>query len=114
MAKPIEWVKIHNMPDHVYFNHSLHVVSGKVSLSAMPRKHRRNGRSVPVCRFKHGMVCKLSSVNTNVQFADNNYYSIFQKYHDEIKAGKRSRSKSERYRWFRVSTMPLLEKHSSH
>jgi len=29
LAKPVEWVKIHNLPDHVYFNHSLHVVSGK-------------------------------------------------------------------------------------
>lgn len=25
---PIEWVKIHNLPDHVYFNHSQHVVVG--------------------------------------------------------------------------------------
>lgn len=23
--KPIEWVKVHNLPDHVYFNHSQHV-----------------------------------------------------------------------------------------
>jgi hypothetical protein len=28
---------------------------------------------------------------TEVQFADNKYYSIFEKYHDEIKAGKRSK-----------------------
>jgi hypothetical protein len=27
---PIEWVKIHNLPDHVYFNHAQHVVVGKV------------------------------------------------------------------------------------
>ncbi|UTW68107.1 c-type cytochrome [bacterium SCSIO 12643] len=27
---PIEWVKIHNLPDHVYFNHSQHVVVGGV------------------------------------------------------------------------------------
>ncbi len=27
---PIEWIKIHNLPDHVYFNHSQHVVVGKV------------------------------------------------------------------------------------
>lgn len=27
---PIEWVKIHNLPDHVYFNHSQHVVVGKL------------------------------------------------------------------------------------
>lgn len=27
-ARPIRWVKIHNLPDFVYFNHSQHVVSG--------------------------------------------------------------------------------------
>ncbi len=27
-TKPIKWVKVHNMPDHVYFNHSQHVVVG--------------------------------------------------------------------------------------
>lgn len=26
---PIEWVKVHNLPDFVYFNHSQHVVVGK-------------------------------------------------------------------------------------
>ena len=28
--KPIEWVKIHNLPDHVYFNHSQHVKVGGI------------------------------------------------------------------------------------
>ncbi|MCX8081240.1 MAG: c-type cytochrome [Bacteroidia bacterium] len=28
--KPIEWIKVHNLPDHVYFNHSQHVVVGKI------------------------------------------------------------------------------------
>lgn len=27
-ARPIRWVKIHNLPDFVYFNHSQHVLSG--------------------------------------------------------------------------------------
>jgi hypothetical protein len=26
--RPIQWVKIHNLPDFVYFNHSQHVLSG--------------------------------------------------------------------------------------
>jgi len=26
--RPIEWVKVHNLPDFVYFNHSQHVLSG--------------------------------------------------------------------------------------
>jgi hypothetical protein len=28
-GKPVEWVKIHSLPDHVYFNHSQHVKVGK-------------------------------------------------------------------------------------
>ena len=28
LGHPIAWVKVHNLPDHVYFNHSQHVVSG--------------------------------------------------------------------------------------
>jgi mono/diheme cytochrome c family protein len=28
--KPIEWVRIHNLPDFVYFNHSQHVTVGKL------------------------------------------------------------------------------------
>jgi mono/diheme cytochrome c family protein len=28
--KPIKWVRIHNLPDLAYFNHSQHVVAGKV------------------------------------------------------------------------------------
>jgi len=28
LGRPISWVKVHNLPDFVYFNHSQHVVSG--------------------------------------------------------------------------------------
>lgn len=30
VTKPIKWIKVHNLPDHVYFNHSQHVVAGGV------------------------------------------------------------------------------------
>jgi len=29
-ANPLQWLKVHNLPDHVYFNHSQHVVVGKI------------------------------------------------------------------------------------
>ena len=87
-AKPIEWVKIHNLPDHVYFNHSLHVVSGKV---ACQRCHGGIQEMDEVYQFTDLSMgwCINCHRETKVQFADNNYYSIFQKYHDEIKEGKR-------------------------
>jgi len=28
LGRPVRWVKVHNLPDFVYFNHSQHVVSG--------------------------------------------------------------------------------------
>ncbi len=87
-ATPIKWVKIHNLPDHVYFNHAQHVKVGKVQ-----------------CQRCHGQITEMDEVfqfaplsmgwcinchrQTQVQF-DNNYYSIFQKYHDELKSGKRT------------------------
>lgn len=29
-TKPIKWVRVHSLPDHVYFNHSQHVTVGKI------------------------------------------------------------------------------------
>ena len=32
--QPIKWIRIHNLPDHAYFNHSQHVKIGKVECQA--------------------------------------------------------------------------------
>lgn len=87
--RPIEWVKIHNLPDHVYFDHSQHVKVGGIE-----------------CQTCHGPIEEMEVVKqfaplsmgwcinchreTEVQFQNNDYYSIFQKYHDEIKKGERA------------------------
>jgi hypothetical protein len=31
-TQPVEWTRIHNMPDFVYFNHSQHVVAGEQAI----------------------------------------------------------------------------------
>ncbi len=84
----IEWVRIHNLPDHVYFNHAQHVTVGKIA-----------------CQTCHGPVEKMEVVQqysplsmgwcinchrqTEVQFASNEYYDQYETYHKELKAGKR-------------------------
>ena len=91
-AQPIAWTRIHNLPDHVYFNHSQHVKVGKVQ-----------------CQTCHGEIQKMDEVhqfadlsmgwcinchrNTQVQFNSNGFYSIYEKYHDEIKNGTLDSSK---------------------
>ena len=86
-GKPIEWIRIHNLPDHVYFNHSQHVKAGKQQ-----------------CQTCHGEITKMNEVyqfadlsmgwcvnchrETKVQFADNKFYSIYTKFHEDIKNKK--------------------------
>lgn len=87
---PIEWVRIHNLPDHVYFNHAQHVSVGKLE-----------------CQTCHGPVEKMAVVQqysplsmgwcinchrqTEVQFADNEYYKSYARYHEELASGKRDK-----------------------
>jgi hypothetical protein len=86
-GKPIEWTRIHNLPDHVYFNHSQHVKAGQQQ-----------------CQTCHGEIQKMDEVyqfsdlsmgwcinchrETKVQFADNKFYSIYEKFHEDLKNKK--------------------------
>ena len=89
LAKPIQWVKIHNLPDHVYFNHAQHVKVGKVQCQ---RCHGPIQEMDEVYQFSPLSMgwCINCHRQTEVQFGANNYYSIFEKYHQELKEGKRT------------------------
>jgi len=87
---PIEWTRIHNLPDHVYFNHAQHVTAGKVE-----------------CQTCHGEIEKMEVVQqhsplsmgwcinchrqTGVQFKENEYYTSYGQYHEEIQSGDREK-----------------------
>jgi len=87
-GKPIEWVRIHKLPDHAFFSHAQHVGVGKVK-----------------CQECHGLVQDMDLVKqasdlsmgwcvnchrrTGVQFNSNKYYESFKSIHDEAKAGKK-------------------------
>ena len=88
--KPIEWTRIHNLPDHVYFNHAQHVNAGKVQcqtchgpIETMEEVYQYSPLSMGWCINCHRQ--------TEVQFAGNNYYGVYEKLHKELKANKRSK-----------------------
>jgi len=92
-AKPIEWVKIHNLPDHVYFNHAQHVNAGKVAcqtchgnIQEMDVVHQAAELSMGWCVNCH----RESKVNfyNGGDSTGNKFYSIYEKFHNDIKAGK--------------------------
>ena len=79
-TKPVKWVRIHNLPDHVYFNHAQHVTVAGVE-----------------CQTCHGPVEEMEIMSqhapltmgwcinchreTNVKVEDNAYYK---KIHEEL------------------------------
>lgn len=88
-AKPVEWVRIHNLPDHVYFNHAQHVNPGKVEcqtchgpIETMEEVYQYSPLSMGWCINCHRQ--------TEVQFA-NNYYSSYEKLHEDLKNKKLSK-----------------------
>ncbi|MBX2926268.1 MAG: c-type cytochrome [Saprospiraceae bacterium] len=85
---PIEWVRIHNLPDHAYFNHAQHVAVGKVEcqtchgpVEAMEVVAQHSPLSMGWCVNCHRQ--------TEVKFAENEYYQSYERLHEELKKGER-------------------------
>ncbi len=91
-AKPIEWVKIHNLPDHVYFNHSQHIRAGNVQCQSCHGEITAMDEVKQVADLSMGW-CINCHRQTNVNFnydstKGNKFYSIYEKFHNDIKSGK--------------------------
>ena len=86
-AKPIEWIRIHNLPDHVYFNHAQHVNVGKVDCQSCHGEIQNMGEVYQYSDLSMGW-CINCHRESKVQFADNGFYSIYEKYHEDLKNGK--------------------------
>ena len=84
--KPIEWVKIHNLPDHVYFNHAQHVTAGKVACQTCHGEVQEMGEVYQFTDLSMGW-CVNCHRETKVQFTDNKFYSIYEKFHNDLKNG---------------------------
>ena len=91
-AKPIAWTRIHNLPDHVYFNHSQHVKVGKIQCQTCHGEIQKENEVYQFADLSMGW-CINCHRNTQVQFTSNGFYSIYEKYHDEIKNGTLDTSK---------------------
>jgi mono/diheme cytochrome c family protein len=87
---PIEWTRIHNLPDHAYFNHSQHVAVGQV---ACQKCHGPVEQMEVVYQYSTlGMGwCINCHRETEVKFKDNAYYDQYERYHKELKNGTRDK-----------------------
>lgn len=61
-TQPVEWTRIHNMPDFVYFNHSQHVVAGEQAIINSFNKKNPNNKIDVVCKACHGKIDTMNVV----------------------------------------------------
>lgn len=86
-GRAVEWIRIHKLPDHSFFNHSLHVNAGGVE-----------------CQDCHGPVetmdilkqyedlsmgwCLTCHRDSHVDFTDNPYYQKYERLHEMMRNGE--------------------------
>lgn len=67
-GQPIPWVKVHDLPDFVYFDHSAHLnardAQGNLKLPAVDE----NGQAMPQCQTCHGKVQEMDIVSVQHPF----------------------------------------------
>jgi hypothetical protein len=92
-AKSPEWIKIHNLPDHVFFSHAQHVNAGKVACQSCHGNIQEMDKVKQVAELSMGW-CINCHRETKVDFfnakdsSGNKFYSIYEKFHNDLKAGK--------------------------
>jgi len=84
---PIKWVRIHNLPDHAYFNHSQHVSVGKVECQACHGPIETMDKVAQHASLQMGW-CINCHRESKVDVGNNEYYE--QLHADLEKRGKRS------------------------
>jgi len=78
-------VKIHNLPDHVYFNHSQHVKVGKQQCQTCHGPIPGNATGIQFCGLSMGCV-SIATGKSKVNFYNKkpakeiNFYSIYEKF----------------------------------
>lgn len=83
-GKPIEWIRIHNLPDHVYFNHAQHVNAGKQQCQTCHGEIQKMDEVYQFTDLSMGW-CVNCHRETKVQFTENKFYSIYEKFHEDMK-----------------------------
>ena len=85
--KPVEWVKVHNLPDHVYFNHAQHVNVGKIDCQKCHGEVQKMDQIIQVEDLSMGWCIQCHRTQT-VQFANNKFYDQYTKLHKKLEDGE--------------------------
>lgn len=82
--KPIEWIKVYNLPDHVFFSHAQHVSAGKIACQECHGTVEKMGRIKLSSDMTMGW-CINCHRNRNVNFNNNMFYSEYKGLAEKIR-----------------------------
>lgn len=85
--EPVRWIQVHNLPDHVYFNHSQHVTAGKIDCRECHGKVEEMDRIEQVSDLSMGW-CVNCHRSRAVQFSKNEFYTQYTGLKERFKKGE--------------------------
>ena len=87
-ARPMQWVRVHNLPDFAYFNHSQHVKVGQIKCQTChgPVQTMKEIYQYSPLTMKWCIQCHK---RTEVNYKGNAYYDNMIAVHDRIKRGEK-------------------------
>ena len=84
--KPIEWIKVYNLPDHVFFSHAQHVSVGGIGCTDCHGEVQEMTRIKQVTDLSMGW-CIDCHRTRKVNFQENAFYSHYKGFADKMQIG---------------------------
>lgn len=81
--KPVKWVRLHNLPDFVFFSHAVHVGVAKLKCQKCHGQVQEMDVMTQHSDLSMGW-CVNCHRETNTKFAENGYYETFKKMHEDM------------------------------
>jgi hypothetical protein len=85
--QPIQWTRVYNLPDHVFFSHAQHAGAGKLDCLVCHGNVNQMDRIVQVRDLSMGW-CINCHRDTKVQFHDNQFYAKYEGLRKKVESGE--------------------------
>lgn len=84
---PIEWIRVHNLQDHVFFSHAQHVTVGNLECQECHGEVENMTKIKQVSDLSMGW-CLDCHRTKEVDIFNNEFYAAYKELHEDLKSGK--------------------------
>jgi hypothetical protein len=84
---PVKWIRVHNLPHHVFFSHSQHVGAAGLECSECHGEVEQMHKVMQVHDLSMGW-CLDCHRTTEVDIFNNEFYSVYMQLQDDVKSGR--------------------------